>query len=680
MTSRPATRSLAERLSEAEATIAALLSDQIDAVVDARTQTPLLLSKAQDALRESEERYRRIVETSNEGIWTVDRAGTITFVNARLAGMLGHSVEELIGVPFLRFHPAETGDAATARMVRSKEGLSGEDEVSLQRADGTLLWVLLKHSPIRDTAGAVVGTLAMMTDRTHARAAEEALRQSDAQYRQIVEATSDGVIRIDRAGRIVFVNRRFAEMLGHQPQALIGASVYDFMSPAEKEAAKQQSKLGLQSINTTFLHKDGSDIPVNIAASRFVDDEGRHTGNLGVVRDVTEQRRLTSQLMVSDRMASVGTLAAGVAHEINNPLAAVIGNLDCVSDSVRRFLKRESPSPGDRSPRNDAWLLQEIQEPLDDAREGAERVRFIVRDLKIFSRSPSEDPCGPIDVKSVMESSLRMAWNEIRHRARLVKHYEEGAVVAGSEARLGQVFLNLLVNAAQSMHEGAAEKNEIRVTTRVEGDRVLIDVSDTGPGIAPETVGRVFDAFFTTKAAGVGTGLGLAICQRIVTDMGGALTVESEVGRGTTFRVALRLASTQTLPPPATAEIAPSIGRRGRILVVDDEAMVARSVQRTLAAHEVRVSGDAKTALALVAGGERFDLILCDLMMPEMTGMDLHRELRSIAPGQADRMIFLTGGAFTVNAQRFLSESPKEFIEKPFAPANLRAIVQRHLR
>jgi PAS domain S-box-containing protein len=402
---------------------------------------------------------------------------------------------------------------------------------------------------------------------------------------------------------------------------------------------------------------------------------------LGIVnlRTQAEARRLETQLMVSDRMASVGTLAAGVAHEINNPLAAVMGNLDYIADSLSRMTTGDvaSMSPGMR----DAWIREEIKTPLDDAVEAAQRVRFIVRDLKIFSRSPNDAERGPVNVETIMESSLRMAWNEIRHRANLVKRYGHVPAVEGNEARLGQVFLNLVVNAAQSLPPGQAEQNEIRVTTSVEGERVIIEVSDTGAGIPPQIIGRIFDAFFTTKAVGVGTGLGLAICQRIVTDMGGALTVESEMGKGTTFRVSVPIAHKKELEVIAPTVQLPDAGRRGRILVVDDEELVLRSVRRILSQeHDVLAMVSAEEALAVCAGGEKFDLILCDLMMPDMTGMDFHRELSLVSPEQADRMIFITGGAFTEKARAFLSETPKEHLEKPFYSANLRAIVQRYLR
>jgi two-component system cell cycle sensor histidine kinase/response regulator CckA len=673
---------IARLLSEAEAVIEALLSGQIDAVFDSKSRTPVLLSKAQDALRESEERYRRIVETSNEGIWTVDTKSTTTFVNRRLTEMLGYSSDEMLGKSSLQFAPEATRGSAAIRVERGRQGGSDEHEAAFVRKDGSELWALVKTSPIRDADGAYVGTLAMMTDWTRHKQVEEALRKSEEQYRQIVETATDGILKVDNGARIVFVNGRFAEMLGHEPREMVGTSMFAFMSAEAKAVAA--ATLGSRSrrkdaFDTTFRRKDGTDISVNLVSTTLLDGEGRHVGNLVVVRDVTERNKLQSQLLVSDRMASVGTLAAGVAHEINNPLAAVIGNLEFITDGLSRM------SAGDSAPassgRSDARLQKEIKESLDDAREAAQRVRFIVGDLKIFSRAPNNEPKGAVDVKAIMESSLRMAWNEIRHRAHVVKNYGPVPCVEGNQARLGQVFLNLLVNAAQALPEGQAEHNEVRVSTRLDGQRVVVEVSDTGAGIPPAVIGRIFDAFFTTKEVGVGTGLGLAICQRIVTDMGGELTVQSEMGKGTTFRVALPIGHKEETDLAEAVAQSPLAGRRGRVLVVDDEQAVVSIVKRILSKdHDVVAVVTAKEALALCADGERFDLILSDLMMPEMTGMDLHRELSRIDPELAERMVFLTGGAFTPKARRFLSETAQEHLEKPFDSAHLRASVQRYLK
>ncbi len=378
-------------------------------------------------------------------------------------------------------------------------------------------------------------------------------------------------------------------MLGHSVSELTGAELHSFMSAAAKAqlagSAAERRRGPTRATDTNYRHKNGTDVWVDSACAPLADEAGRYVGSLCVVRDMTERRKLLSQLMISDRMASVGTLAAGVAHEINNPLAAVIANLDFVDGTMRGKLGGHA-TPG--MERSDAAILADLRAPIDDARDAADRVRVIVRDLKIFSHSATEEPIGSVDVEAILESSVRMAWNEIRHRARLVKQYTLVPRVRGSEARLGQVFLNLIVNAAQSLPEGSAEDNEIRVSTRLDGERVFVEVADTGAGIPPEIIGRVFDAFFTTKPVGVGTGLGLAICQRIVTDLGGELTVESALGKGTTFRAALPVSHEPKTKVATPVEPTLVSGRRGRILVVDDDALVIRCVKRVLSRnHEV---------------------------------------------------------------------------------------------
>ncbi|HEU4578423.1 MAG TPA: response regulator [Polyangiaceae bacterium] len=384
------------------------------------------------------------------------------------------------------------------------------------------------------------------------------------------------------------------------------------------------------------------------------------------------QKKMQEQLLISDRMASVGTLAAGVAHEINNPLAAIVANLELMS--------RDLTAVADRLDLTDR--LHEVFDELSDARESADRLRHIVRDLKIFSRATDEEHRGAVEVQRVLESSLRMAWNEIRHRARLIKDYSEVPAVEANEARLGQVFLNLIVNAAQAIREGDADHNQIRVSTRQDRDgNIVTEIRDSGTGIPAENLTRIFDAFFTTKPVGVGTGLGLSICHRIVSGLGGSLEVESEVGKGSVFRVVLPPARSNVRPLERQSLPTPAKTRRGRVLVVDDEPMIATAIGRTLAFdHEVVVSGDAADALEKILSGERFDVVLCDLMMPQMTGMDLHAALAENAPDQAERMVFLSGGAFTAAARAFLDEVPNERLEKPFDTHQLSAIVNDRIR
>jgi signal transduction histidine kinase len=386
---------------------------------------------------------------------------------------------------------------------------------------------------------------------------------------------------------------------------------------------------------------------------------------LAAIRDVTNQRNMEMQLLTSDRLVSLGTLAAGVAHEINNPLAAVLANVDL---ALRDAAALSEPSP----------VHPELMSELRDARDAAERIRHIVRDLKVFSRT-EEDARTAVDVRRILDSVARMAGNEIRHRARLVKEYREVPAVMANESRLSQVFLNLLVNAAQAIPEGKAEDNEIRIVTRrgAEG-RVCIDIKDTGCGIPEAARARLFTPFFTTKPVGSGTGIGLAICQRIVRAFGGELSFESRVGEGTCFTVGLPGAETEAEaeerpgPPPS----APQLRRRGRVLVVDDDPMIIQSIRRVLSGqHELVCHDRAESALGLLRAGQRFDVILCDLMMPEVTGMEFCGRLVELDPVQAERVVLMTGGAFTTQAREFLDASPYQRVEKPFDVPGLRALI-----
>ncbi len=279
--------------------------------------------------------------------------------------------------------------------------------------------------------------------------------------------------------------------------------------------------------------------------------DGEIVGAILIVRDITDQKQAEAQLLASERMAALGTLAAGIAHEINNPLGSIISNLDVALRDLGALAARAQISP-------------EILQGLTDARWAADRLRIIVQDLRLFSRS-EEDAREAVEVERVLESSLRMASNEIRHRAMVVKEYGHIPAALANESRLGQVFLNLLVNAAQAIPEGKARDNVIRVSTVFDPeDQIVVSISDTGSGIPADVQKRLFRPFVTTKTGEVGTGLGLFICRRIVTSFGGQLSFETEEGKGTTFRVVLP-ASPHELSPAdrPTAQPIKAAARRG---------------------------------------------------------------------------------------------------------------------
>jgi nitrogen-specific signal transduction histidine kinase len=404
--------------------------------------------------------------------------------------------------------------------------------------------------------------------------------------------------------------------------------------------------------------------------SPIENEQGEYAGAVVMVSDVSERRKLQAQLLLADRMSSLGTLSAGVAHEINNPLAYVIASLDLLAARLPELSDSLEQEPA-------AFVDQQLRR----AREGTARVRRIVRDLKSFSRA-DEETITPTDLRKSLDTAITLVWNEIKHRARLVKEYDGLPTVRANEARIGQVFINLLVNAAQAMPEGDIEHNVLRVVGRTDAlGNAVVEFHDTGCGIPPEHLDRIFEPFFTTKPIGEGTGLGLAICHGIVSSLGGTLSVQSEVGAGTVFRVVLPVAEAEGSAVKSTHRVAPRPALRGKVLVIDDEKDLTDVTCDGLSSlHDVRTTQDARQALEWIAAGERFDLILCDMMMPLMTGMEFHTRLSALVPEQAERVVFMTGGAFTSRAREFLARLPNLRLEKPFDLGHILGMVSAQLQ
>jgi CheY-like chemotaxis protein/anti-sigma regulatory factor (Ser/Thr protein kinase) len=304
---------------------------------------------------------------------------------------------------------------------------------------------------------------------------------------------------------------------------------------------------------------------------------------------------------------------------------------------------------------------------LSESLEGVERLRLIIEDLRTFARTPGAD-AGPADLEAVLRSCISMTWNDIRNRATLERDIGRLPPVSGHPARLAQVFVNLLVNAAQATPIGQAHAHVIRVSARPTSDRrVQVEVSDTGAGIPAALLPRVFEPFFTTKAAGEGTGLGLSISRAIVEGAGGTIEVESQPGRGTTVRVLLPQVEPAIRAGSAADPVRPRTPR-GRVLVVDDERLVGSSLRRGLAGdHDVTVVASSRMALRLFEQGERFDAVITDLMMPDLTGTDLHRLLLALDPGLAGRVIFMTAGSVTDEARRAIEAGEAVCLLKPVA-------------
>lgn len=478
-------------------------------------------------------------------------------------------------------------------------------------------------------------------------------QEQQRQLQKILDTNPDAVLVVDPRGAVKFVNAAAMRFFGRSRVELMQEPLI-FAGGAEGATEIRVSRPGIE----------------RVGELRLVDLEWEgEPALLASIRDVTQQRELEMRLLMSDRLVSLGTLAAGVAHEINNPLSALTANLGLAVGEVSRLARGSD-------------LHSELLEELEDSRDAAERIRVIVRDLKGFSRT-KEDTAEAQDIHRILDSVVRMAGSEVRSVARLVKDYGDVPPVFVNECRINQVFLNLVVNAAHAIEPGMAEKNEIRIRTRQSYDgRILVEISDTGGGIPPHVQDRLFTPFFTTKPAGVGTGLGLAICQQILTEQGGEIYFETEQGKGTTFSVALPAADSVALTIPAPPpQMENEAAARARVLVIDDDPLIVKTIRRMLGrTHDVTCLTRATAALELLHQGDRFDLILCDLMMPQMNGMEFFRVLGATLPACSERVVFLTGGAFTSDAREFLERVPNQRLEKPFDPTALRILVESMLR
>ena len=492
--------------------------------------------------------------------------------------------------------------------------------------------------------------------------------QSAANVRALIELVPD-LISIHRGDELIYSNLAARRLYG------VGDGAGDAAQPDIGSRIHPDDRARFAELMQSAPRADAGSVPEMVELRVRDDDDGgwrvcevsgvrtELAGSTVLVasgRDVTERHRLRAQLLVSDRMASLGTLAAGIAHEINNPLAYVLGNLQVMAETL-----------------TGAASHGEVAAALVDATDGAQRVRKIVQGLRAFSRAEEEQRVE-LDLVDVLRAAIRLTANEVRHRARLVCELGPVPRVVADDGRLTQVFINLNVIAAHAIPEGRSDAN--RITVRTFGDpqgRAVVEVEDTGGGMAPEVQARAFDPFFTTKEVGCGTGLGLSICHGIVSALGGRISIDSAIGAGTRLRVELPAAVPAAVVAPPAIAPAPAAHRRLRVMAVDDEPRVLEMLARVLRRdHEVVAVSCGDAALAQIRGGASFDVIISDVMMPNMTGLELLDELVAIAPAQARRMLFLSGGVFTAETRARLDELGAVQLEKPVSAEQLRDAVR----
>jgi PAS domain S-box-containing protein len=625
----------------------------------------------------SERLYRSVLEQMADAFYVMsavrNERGAITdFLildcNENAARRLKRERSDLIGQLYGTVWPRATASGMMARLAHvttTKEVFDGEFHVDEPEQERHSFW--MRATPI---AGGVAITSTEISTLRHLEDAHD----------NFFRVAPDMLCVAGLDGYFKRLNPAWQLALGWSIEELMAKPFAEFLHPDDKDktsnvVAKFEDGHRTMEFENRYLHKNGG---YRVLSWRGIPSM---SGDVlfGSARDITDLRTAEAalqdskeRLALTERLASLGTLAAGMGYEMNNPLLAVISNIGFAEEAAQTALRMLEDGKAEAPALEQGLaLLRVLREALADASQGAERVRQIVQDLRRFARAETVTS-DALAIPDVLATALRIAAPELEN-VRVIKQLGDTPRVTADEARLAQVFVNLLVNAAQALAD-RDEHSEIRIRTSTSsaGDAV-IEISDTGIGIAPDVLSRIFDPFFTTKRIGEGMGLGLAVCHNHVAMFGGEITASSTLGQGSTFRVVLPEAraavKTQTIPLPL---VHPET--RAKVLVVDDEAVVGRSLQRILSkVHDVDVAMDGQAALAMIAQA-RYDVILCDIMMPHISGVDLFESVASSNPEQARRFVFMTGGAFTVRTQQFLATTTNPYLLKPFSAEMIRSV------
>jgi PAS domain S-box-containing protein len=592
----------------------------------------------------------------------------ILYVNRRAAEIVGSSAEELIGR--LPWSMLREQDRATVRaMIERPPGAPPVSvELVVKRPDGMDVPIELAATRIRTATGEL--SFGYFRDVSVERGMVAALRQSEARFRFLVESAPDGVVILKR-GMIVFINPKAARLLGvGSLDEALGRPIAAFLPPEDAKLTGER----IGAMLNQGVEFPPSEYGVLADRARVVEIKSvvcewdGEQAVLAFARDVTERKAIQRRLIESDRLAALGTLAAGVAHEINNPLT--------YAQLSAQHIARLLDSAGLQGE-----MLALLRGYLADVDHGIRRIASITQSLRSFVKEDADAP-GPVDLELVITRALRMVDNDLRHAAQLVRQVERLPPVVGNAARLEQVFVNVLINAIKALPPDPQAPHEIHVAAEHVGDRVTVTIRDTGCGIPAALRGRIFEPFFTTRDVGHGMGLGLSVSKTIVDKLGGDIEVDSIENVGTTVRIhvpthrsdelaAERGSAAADVAPPAAVATSP----RRRVLIVDDEAMICHAIEQELAAeeHEVAVAMSGHDALALVAS-RKFDFILCDVMMPGMDGHELYRRIAAQYPGLERRFVFMTG-ALAPSVARALDGLPNPWLAKPFEIEDVLALI-----
>ncbi|HET6681453.1 MAG TPA: PAS domain S-box protein [Gemmatimonadaceae bacterium] len=621
--------------------------------------------RARDAVVQSETRYRNLFDSAADAIYTLDAHGSVTSANQAAVDLLGVPREELLGRALDPFVADIDRGMIVDRFRTAFEERESRFECTLVRPDGGRRLVSVTNTPIRH-GRRVIGVLGIARDITEQREHARALQRSEARFENLVESAPDGIFTLDEEGQFTSVNRAFERAVGRIRADLIGTHFTATIDPRDRDHLWEVFVGALNGRRLKrelrYLGADGRSPEASVQVSPVVDEGDRVTGVLGVIRDVSAEKRLVEQLLQQEKLAAIGQLVSGIAHELNNPLASVM--------AFSELVLAEQP---DGAPSDTGEMLQTIH---DEARRAAK----IVANLLTFARQHPPQRMDS-DVGDVLRTALELRRYALTvHGITMEEHLDDDLPRTWADPfQLQQVFLNLLSNAEDAVHDRAGLRR-IGVRAERRGSLIVVSVSDTGPGVAASETDRIFNPFYSTRPVGKGSGLGLSIADGIVREHGGRIRVESTPGGGATFVVELPLRPSPVTAPAALPVPEPVISTAVRsILVIDDEPAIRSAVSRYFAhqGHTVEAVGSAADALQRLDERE-YDIILLDLRMPEMSGDALYELLRDRDPVHAARVVFLTGDAQSDDARAFLEASGCPTVGKPFSLEELDRIVLTH--
>ncbi len=613
-----------------------------------------------------EHRYQALFDHAGQGVFLLATDGALLEANATLLQWTGYSLGELQGRPLAEFlsPPDRESVAGWLRMVRPP-GFRGRCRWRLKSgAEKEFELVLL---PAGAAGGPVLG---LVQDSAGEHKAEDALRVSEARLQGLLDSIHDGVWLLDAEGRIAGANHRLSQLFGVRPQQIAPgraqAEAVEELKPhlqAPDQALGQWAHLQAHPDQVCWDELDLLQ-PRRRVLERFarplLDPQHRLVGRVEVYRDITAERVLEDKVLQREKLASLGQLVSGIAHELNNPLTAVAGYAQ---------LLLAAPLPAELQGK--ARLL---------VRE-AQRAGRVVQNLLLFAREAKAEKQA-VDLADLLERTLSLRAYELKvANLQVAREYDaERVTVWADPHQMQQVFLNLLLNAEQAIRS-QRDQGSIRVRLGGAADgQAEVQIADDGPGIAPAVLPHIFEPFFTTKPPREGTGLGLSICRAIVKEHGGDISVESAPGAGATFIVRLprhRVEASRGLGSAAAAAPPPAKANGARILVVDDEPAVARLIADALAqqGYEVRAHTESRRAL-YEAFEQPFHLVICDIRMPDVDGPAFYRALRDRQSGLVGRLLFTTGDTLARETADFLAEARLPFLAKPFRVEELRSRVR----